>query len=147
MVSFFVSFAVALTYLPQQAAWGAIGIGIITAALFSFISMQAFATKGEGIGLLRSLQPLRPIAGRFAIVFGSVLAVSALTGLTALHAVVATIPLLVIFQLIRRGDTARPIAAHFATFLGRSGDELLIISNLYDHRRSCRSIRYIGRFI
>ena len=125
---FFVSFAVALTYLPQQAAWGAIGIGVITATLFSFVSMQAFATKGEGIGLLRSLQPLRPIAGRFAVVFGSVLLVSALTGLTALHAVVATIPILVIFQLIRRGDTARPIASHFATFLGRSGDELLIIS-------------------
>ena len=125
---FFVSFAVALTYLPQQAAWGAIGMGIITAFLFSFGSMLAFAEKGAGIDLLRSLRPLRPIAGRFAIIFGSVLLVSALTGLTALHAVVATIPLLVLFQLVRRPDTARAIKGHFTHFLGSSGDELLIIS-------------------
>ena len=125
---FFVSFAVALTYLPQQAAWGAIGLGIITASLFGFASMLAFAEKNKGIDLARSVAPLRPIASRFAIIFGSVLLVSALTGLTALHAVVATIPLLVMFQLIRRPDTAAPILGHFTKFLGSSGDELLIIS-------------------
>ena len=125
---FFVSFAVALTYLPQHAAWGAIGLGVITASLFSFGSMLAFSEKSAGIGLYRSLQPLRPIAGRFGIVFGSVLLVSALTGLTALHAVVATIPLLVILQFIRRPDTMQPIAGHFTKFLASSGDELLIIS-------------------
>jgi len=125
---FFVSFAVALTYLPQQAAWGAIGLGIITATLFGFGSMLAFAERGKGIDLMRSVAPLRPIAGRFAIIFGSVLLVSALTGLTALHAVVATIPLLVMVQLMRRPDTAKPIIGHFTRFLGSSGDELLIIS-------------------
>ena len=125
---FFVSFAVAIAYLPPEAAWGAIGIGIITSFLFSYGSMKWFAPSGEGVNLRRSLVPLQPIISRFGVVFFCVLFVSFVTGLTALHAVVATIPLLVIVQFVRRPDTIRPVFHHFAAFLKQAGDELLIIS-------------------
>ena len=125
---FFIGFAVAGAYLPSGFAIGAIGFGVITAILFYVITAACAAPATARFAFIQSLQPLRPVGLRLAVAIGSVVLVSAITGLTALYAVVLTMPILCLIQMVRRPNTGRAILSHFATLQKQSGDELLIIS-------------------
>ena len=125
---FFIGFAVAGTYLPSGFAVGAIGFGVITAILFYVITAACAAPASARFAFIQSLKPLRPVGPRLAVAIGSVVLVSVVTGLTALYAVVLTMPVLCIVQMARRPDTGRAILGNFTTLQKQSGDELLIIS-------------------
>ena len=125
---FFISFAVAGIYLPPGFAFGAIGLGVITAVLFFFISSALAAPAGARFAVLDALRPLQPILPRLLIAIIAVIIMSAVTGLTALFAVVTTMPLLCLVQMCRRPQTARPIVKQFWSLQKSSGDELVIIS-------------------
>ncbi len=56
------------------------------------------------------------------------MALSFITGLTALYAIIATMPLLCGVQMLRRRDTIQPILANFRQLQKNSGDDLVIIS-------------------
>lgn len=125
---FFIGFAVAGSYLPSGFAMGAIGFGVITAILFYVITAACAAPASARFAFIQSLKPLRPVGPRLAVAIGCVVLVSAVTGLTALYAVVLTMPVLCLMQVVRRPDTGRSILNHFVSLQKQSGEELLIIS-------------------
>ena len=101
---------------------GAIGFGIVTAILFYVITAACAAPATARFAFIQSLQPLRPVGLRLAVAIGSVVLVSTITGLTALYAVVLTMPILCLIQMVRRPNTGRAILSHFATLQKQSGD-------------------------
>ena len=125
---FFVSFAVAGIYLPPGFAFGAIGLGVITAILFFCVSSAFVAPAGARFAVIDALRPLQPILPRLLIAIIAVIVMSAVTGLTALFAVVTTMPLLCLLQMCRRPQTAGLIVKQFWSLQKSSGDELVIIS-------------------
>lgn len=125
---FFIGFAVAGSYLPSGFAMGAIGFGVITAILFYVITAACAAPASARFAFIQSLKPLRPVGPRLAVAIGCVVLVSAVTGLTALYAVVLTMPVLCLMQVVRRPDTGRSILNHFVSLQKQSGEELLVIS-------------------
>ena len=125
---FFVSFAVANIYLPPGISFGAIILGLFTAAVFFLVTSALAAPAGARFSILDAMQPLRPIIPRLLIAVSAVILLSALTGFTALLAVVTTMPILCVIQMCRRPQTARQIAQTFWSLQKGSGDELVIIS-------------------
>ena len=125
---FFISFAVAGFYLPAGFASGAISLGVVHTILFFVITSAIAAPARARFALWQSLHPLFPIASRLFFAIFCVIIMSLTTGLTALYAIVATMPLLCIFQMLRRPDTFRPIISNFLALQKNSGDELVIIS-------------------
>ena len=125
---FFISFAVAGIYLPPGISFGAIMLGLVTAVLFFLITSALAAPAGARFAVLDAMQPLRPIISRLLISVSAVVLLSAVTGLTALLAVVVTMPILCVIQMCRRPQTARQIAQIFWSLQKSSGDELVIIS-------------------
>jgi len=125
---FFIAFAVAGVYLPPGFAAGAIGLGLINALLFFIVTSALAAPSGARFALLQSLAPLGPVATRLCLAVGCVVVMSLLTGLTALYAIVTTMPLLCLVQMWRRPDTAARILQNFLNMQKNSGEELLIIS-------------------
>ena len=125
---FFISFAVAGIYLPAGISFGAIMLGLVTAVLFFLITSALAAPAGARFAVLDAMQPLRPIISRLLISVLAVVLLSAVTGLTALLAVVITMPILCVIQMCRRPQTARQIAQIFWSLQKSSGDELVIIS-------------------
>ena len=125
---FFISFAVAGIYLPPGISFGAIMLGLVTAVLFFLITSALAAPAGARFAVLDAMQPLRPIISRLLISVSAVVLLSAVMGLTALLAVVITMPILCVIQMCRRPQTARQIAQIFWSLQKSSGDELVIIS-------------------
>ena len=125
---FFISFAVAGIYLPAGISFGAIMLGLVTAVLFFLITSALAAPAGARFAVLDAMQPLRPIISRLFISVSAVILLSAVMGLTALLAVVITMPILCVIQMCRRPQTARQIAQIFWSLQKSSGDELVIIS-------------------
>lgn len=125
---FFVSFAVGTAYLPAGIETGAILAGIVTAALFFMVSVTAMAYAGGGVALIAALLPLTPIASRLAVIFICVIVIGYIFNLTALLAVIVTMPILCAVQIARRPDTARQIASQFSALQRAGGDEFVIIS-------------------
>jgi hypothetical protein len=74
------------------------------------------------------LQPLAPVASRLFFAVFCVILLSFATGLTALYAIIATMPLLCGLQMVRRRETAKTIMANFMALQKNSGDDLVIIS-------------------
>ena len=125
---FFISFAVADIYLPAGIAFGAIILGLVTAGLFFLVTSALAAPAGARFAVLEAMQPLRPIIPRLLIAVSAVILLAAVTGFTALLAVVTTMPILCVIQMCRRPQTARKIAETFWSLQKGSGDELVIIS-------------------
>ena len=125
---FFVSFAVGTAYLPAGIETGAILAGIVTAALFFMVSVTAMAYAGGSVALIAALRPLTPIASRLAVIFICVIVIGYIFNLTALLAVIVTMPVLCAVQIARRPDTARQIASQFSALQRAGGDEFVIIS-------------------
>ena len=125
---FFVSFVVGSAYLPPGFQTGAIIAGIVTACLFFAISVAGTALLSGGFALIASLRPLAPIASRLVIVFIVVMVIGYQFNLTALLAVIVSMPILCAVQIFRRPDTAKQVAHHFASLQRSGGDEFVIIS-------------------
>ena len=125
---FFISFAIGSAYLPPDYALGAIGLGLISALVFYIISASLAAPKAVKFAFFESLEPLRPVGKRVLVGIGSVIAVSAITGLTALYAVVLTMPILCVVQMLRRPETTKTIFRHFSQLQKQTGGDLVIIS-------------------
>ena len=125
---FFISFAIGGAYLPADYALGAIGLGLISALFFYIISASLTAPKAVKFAFFESLVPLRPVGKRVLVGIGSVIAVSVITGLTALYAVVLTMPILCLVQMFRRPETTKTIYRNFSELQQQSGGDLVIIS-------------------
>ncbi len=125
---FFISFAVANIYLPPGISSGAIMLGLVTAGLFFLVTSALAAPAGARFSVLDAMQPLRPIIPRLLIAVSAVILLSAVTGFTALLAVVTAMPILCVIQMFRRPHTARQIVQTFWSLQKGSGDELVIIS-------------------
>ena len=125
---FFIAFAVAGIYLPAGFALGAISLGVLLAILFFIISSAIAAPSGARFAIWQSLQPLAPVASRLFFAVFCVILLSFATGLTALYAIIATMPLLCGLQMARRRETAKTIMANFMALQKNSGDDLVIIS-------------------
>ncbi|MDC1135988.1 hypothetical protein OAT45_04690 [Alphaproteobacteria bacterium] len=125
---FFIAFAVAGIYLPAGFAPGAISLGVLLAILFFIISSAIAAPSGARFAIWQSLQPLAPVASRLFFAAVCVILLSFATGLTALYAIIATMPLLCALQMVRRRETAKTILTNFMALQKNSGDDLVIIS-------------------
>jgi len=125
---FFVSFAVGSAYLPAGIETSVILAGIFTASVFFMVSVIGMALSGGTIALAAALRPIAPIASRLAVIFISVIVIGYVFHLTALLAVIVSIPLLCAVQIARRPETARQIASQFSALQRSGGDEFVIIS-------------------
>ncbi|MBL6777201.1 MAG: hypothetical protein ISQ23_06800, partial [Alphaproteobacteria bacterium] len=125
---FFIAFAVAGIYLPAGFAPGAISLGVLLAILFFIVSSAIAAPSGARFAIWQSLQPLAPVASRLFFAVVCVILLSFATGLTALYAIIATMPLLCALQMVRRRETAKTILTNFMALQKNSGDDLVIIS-------------------
>ena len=124
---FFVSFAVASAYFPNGFEMYAILLGIFTSFFFNFISIFIFTNRKNKNLISYGFYPLVPIFTRLFIIMISVVIISIITGFTALHAVVATMPLLFVFQILRRKKLLKKILTNFYNLEKAAGDELVII--------------------
>jgi len=125
---FFVSFAVGQLYLPSNSAWLGIAFGLLVALLFNIISMRFLIGKLTLGYLLEGISCVKPILSRLLILSGSVLFVGQIFNKTALNAIVIVIPILVIFQMMRRPETTKFIIQNLTRLIKNSGDEMLLIS-------------------
>ena len=125
---FFVSFAVGQLYLPSNSAWLGIAFGLLVALLFNIISMRFLIGKLTLSYLLEAISCVKPILSRLLILSGSVLFVGQIFNKTALNAIVIVIPILVIFQMMRRPETTQFIIQNLTRLIKNSGDEMLLIS-------------------
>ena len=125
---FFVSFAVGQLYLPSNSAWLGIAFGLLVALLFNIISMRFLIGKLTLAYLLEAISCVKPILSRLLILSGSVLFVGQIFNKTALNAIVMVIPILVIFQMMRRPETTQFIIQNLSRLIKNSGDEMLLIS-------------------
>ena len=125
---FFIAFAIGQTFVDPVYAWMAIGVGTVSALLFTLATLLLL-TRGFGMIQLRlSLACMRPVATRLLIVFASVLAVALVFGLTALSAVVVVMPLLVLLQLVRHRDKAGLILTQTRDAMHSTADDLVVIA-------------------
>ena len=125
---FFVAFAIGQNFVAPVYAWMAIAIGMISALLFTCLSLVGLNRDFSLARLRLSLDCLRPVAWRLAIVLLSVLLVALAFGLTALSAVVVVMPLLVLVQLFRHRDKAADILAQTRTAMHSTADDLVVIT-------------------
>jgi hypothetical protein len=125
---FFVGFAVGQSFVEPQYAWMAIGFGVITATLFTAISLPAINRNFSLHQLRLALLCLRPVASRLAFVFVCVIGAALLFELTALAAVVSAMPWLVGLQMLRNRDKAGRILGQTRTALNNIADDVIVIS-------------------
>ncbi len=125
---FFVGFAVGQSFVQPQYAWMAIGLGVITATLFTVISLPAINRNFSLKQLRLALLCLRPVASRLAFVFICVIGAALLFELTALAAVVSAMPWLVGLQMLRNRGNAGRILDQTRIALNNIADDVIVIS-------------------
>ena len=125
---FFVGFAVGQSFVEPHYAWMAIGFGIVTATLFSAISLPAMNRNFSLTQLHMALLCLQPVASRLAFVFLCVIGAAFLFNLTALGAVVSAVPWLVGLQMLRNRDMAGHILRQTKIALNNIADDVIVIS-------------------
>ncbi|MGC6453471.1 MAG: hypothetical protein ACON31_06145 [Candidatus Puniceispirillaceae bacterium] len=125
---FFIAFAIGQNFVAPAYAWMAIGIGTVSALLFTFATL-VMVNRDFAWGQLRlSLSCLRPVATRLLIVLLTVLGVALVFGLTALSAVVVVMPLLVAVQLLRHRGKAHVILRQTRDAMHSTADDLVVIA-------------------
>ena len=126
---FFVAFAIGQSYIEPAASWWAIAVGVVMALLFNGVTLPIF-TKGLNFKILMaSLNCLQPVAIRLLVVLASVLAVALIFNFTALSAVVATMPLLVLLQFWRQPQNVKTIINLTTVSLKGISDDIVVISS------------------
>ena len=125
---FFVAFAIGQIFVAPAYAWMAIAIGTISALLFMLATIL-FLQRGFALAQLRqSLACLQPVAGRLVIVLAALLLVAVVMELTALSAVVAVMPVLVLVQMLRHRDKVRAILSDTRHAMDRTADDIVVIT-------------------
>ena len=126
---FFVAFAIGQSYIEPAASWWAIAVGVMMALLFNAVTLPIF-TKGLNLQVLKaSLNCLQPVAIRLLVVLASVLAVALIFNFTALSAVVATMPVLILVQFWRQPQNVKTIINLTTTSLKGISDDIVVISS------------------
>ena len=126
---FFVAFAIGQSYIEPAASWWAIAVGVMMALLFNAVTLPIF-TKGLNLQVLKaSLNCLQPVALRLLVVLASVLAVALIFNFTALSAVVATMPVLILVQFWRQPQNVKTIINLTTTSLKGISDDIVVISS------------------
>ena len=126
---FFVAFAIGQSYIEPAASWWAIAVGVMMALLFNAVTLPVF-TKGLNLQVLKaSLNCLQPVAIRLLVVLASVLAVALIFNFTALSAVVATMPVLILVQFWRQPQNVKTIINLTTTSLKGISDDIVVISS------------------
>jgi len=99
------------------------------ALLFNAVTLPIF-TKGLNLQVLKaSLNCLQPVALRLLVVLASVLAVALIFNFTALSAVVATMPVLILVQFWRQPQNVKTIINLTTTSLKGISDDIVVISS------------------
>lgn len=125
---FFVAFAVGQGFIDKTNSWLAIGLGGITALLFSLVTLPVF-TPGLNLERVRiSLACLQPIALRLGVVLVAVLSVALAFNFTALSAVVIVMPALVLLHLLRNSGHLRNVLLNTRQAMRQTSDDIVIIS-------------------
>ncbi len=125
---FFVAFAVGEGFVGTTYAWIAMAIGLATSILFTLICCYVFSPQFNGNTIRASLACLAPISMRVIIVLATVLGFALIFNLTALSAVVISMPILVCVQFIRHPGNIRRIITSTHDGLSHISDDLIIIS-------------------
>lgn len=125
---FFVAFAIGQNFVEPHHAWAAIGVGAITALLFSVISLIWFNRDLTVAGLRLALGCMAPVAWRLVIVLVAVLLVALIFNLTALSAVVTVMPLLVLVQMVRHRHQIRHIIRSTHQSMLHTADDIVVIA-------------------
>ncbi len=125
---FFVAFAIGQNFVASHHAWAAIGIGFITAALFTIISLKILHSHFVFGQLVQALRCMAPVGLRLVIVLAAVLLAALLFNLTALSAVVTVMPLLVLIQMIRHPSSLRMILRETRDSMDHTADDIVIIT-------------------
>lgn len=125
---FFVAFAIGQSFIEPSAAWPAIGVGVGLAIMFHAVTLPIFS-PGLTLTMLReSLACLKPISLRLLFVLVTVLSCALIFNFTALSAVVAVMPALVLLQFMRQPQTVRTIITTTRDQLKSVGDDIVVIS-------------------
>ena len=126
---FFVAFAIGQSFTGAHASWQAIGYGVLTALVFTIASLFVF-TPGLTFSIIRqSLACLKPVSLRLFTVLFSVLAVALALNFTALSAVVAVMPVLVMIQFFRQPQFIRRIVDDTHQSIRGMADDLVVIGS------------------
>ena len=126
---FFVAFAIGQSFTGAHASWQAIGYGVLTALVFTIASLIVF-TPGLTFSIIRqSLACLKPVSLRLFTVLFSVLAVALALNFTALSAVVAVMPVLVMIQFFRQPQFIRRIIDDTHQSIRGMADDLVVIGS------------------
>ena len=125
---FFVGFAVGQSFVEPHYAWMAIGFGVFVALLFMACSLPLINRDFSHRQVGMAIACLRPVASRLAFVFGCVIATALIFKLTALAAVVCTMPWLVALQMARKPATIPHIFQQTKIALANIADDLIVIS-------------------
>ena len=129
MVTVFVAFAIGQSFTGAHASWQAIGYGVLTALVFTIASLIVF-TPGLTFSIIRqSLACLKPVSLRLFTVLFSVLAVALALNFTALSAVVAVMPVLVMIQFFRQPQFIRRIVDDTHQSIRGMADDLVVIGS------------------
>lgn len=125
---FFVAFAVGEGFVGTTYAWIAIAIGLVTSTIFTLICCYVFSPQFSWNTIRASLACLTPISMRVIIVLTTVLGFALVFNLTALSAVVISMPILVCVQFLRHPGNIRRIITSTHDGLALISDDLIIIS-------------------
>ncbi len=125
---FFVSFAVGQVFIDARSAWLAIGVGVLTSLTFALVTLPIFTPKLTFAKIRASLACLKPVSSRLLFVLVSVLLVALVFDLTALSAVVAVMPVIIIIQFIRQPQNIRAIVTTSHQALNKVSDDIVVIS-------------------
>ena len=125
---FFVGFAVASAALPAVAPWQIMPVGFVLVACCILIGLLIFVRPLTGASISAAAACLLPILPRMGIAAGMVIAASLLLGLSTLGAVVVVMPILCLWQMRRRPETAEGVRTETWASLSRVGADLVLIA-------------------
>lgn len=125
---FFIAFAIGQKFTNNLDSWIAISIGLLTATIFTFVSLPYINKSFQNLEIMAAIKCLKPVLFRLMIALVSVLIVAFIFDYTALSAVILVMPLLVILQLIRNSERVTAVLISTKTTMIDISDDIIIIS-------------------
>ena len=126
---FFIAFAVGQGFVGTENSWIAIGIGLITASIFTIGCTIIFTNNFSIKTITTSLGCLKPVSMRLLIVVVAVLTFALAFNFTALSAVVVVMPLLVLVQFLHTPHLAAQMIKGTKNGMANISDDLIIITS------------------
>ena len=125
---FFVAFVVGQVYIDPISSWIGLALGLLLGASFSIISVLIFNRKLDFKKFKSSLSCLQPVFPTLSIIMMLVIGSAIIFGLTALSAVIITMPILIGLYLIVKPSETKPISIETFSYLKTNIDDVVIIS-------------------